>query len=174
MNHKTRVLSFAALSAALLGILSQFSIPLPFGVPLTLQTFGVALTGLLLGPVGGCLATGVWLGAGCVGLPLFSGFRGGTAVLFGPTGGFLLGFLPMALCCGWAKNRPFRKSIIPLSAGLILCHLTGVAFFAWSGEVSFSAALLTASLPYLPKDLICLAAAYATARLIRKKIPSLG
>lgn len=172
-GNKTVFLSFSALTAALLGLLSQIALPLPSGVPLTFQTFGVALSGFLLGIPSGLCAVGTWLALGAVGLPLFSGFRGGTAVLFGPTGGFLLGFLLLVLFCGIAKHLPFRKGLLWMILGTLLCHLCGIFWFLWMGNTTFSAALLAVSLPYLPKDLLCVGLAFWTARGLRKKIPLL-
>ena len=88
--------------AAILAALSLVSIPLPSGVPVTLQTFAVALCGFLLGPAMGTAAVAVYLIMGAVGLPVLAGMVGGLGHFLGVTGGFLWGFLPMALLCGLA------------------------------------------------------------------------
>ena len=95
----------AAVFAALLAVLSQIAIPMPWGIPFTLQTFAVALCGYVLGPAWAPVAVGVYLALGAVGLPVFSGFAGGAASLLNVTGGFLWGFLPMALLCGLGSRR---------------------------------------------------------------------
>ena len=86
--------------AALLAVLSQISIPLPTGIPVTLQTFAVALCGFALGPGLGAAAVGVYLALGAVGVPVFAGFSGGIGSFVGMTGGYLWAFLPMAFLCG--------------------------------------------------------------------------
>lgn len=102
---RIRAMTMAALFAALLAILSQIQIPLPSGVPVTMQTFGVALMGAVLGWKVGALSILVYLMMGFVGLPVFAGFGAGVAVLAGPTGGFLIGFVGMAILCGVGAER---------------------------------------------------------------------
>lgn len=167
--NKTRRVAYVALFAALLGLLSQIAIPLPAGVPLTLQTFSVALCGASLGGPWGACAVAVWLILGAVGLPLFSGFRGGTAVLFGPTGGFLMGFLLLALFCGFGGTKKRLRYGIFSGVGLVLCHLLGIGWFALIGEQSLLTAAVTVSLPYLLKDGLSLVAAWFCARWISLK-----
>lgn len=168
--NKTKSAVFIALFAALIGILSQISLPLPSGIPLTLQTFAVGLTGMLLGAKKGCAAVGVWLLTGSVGVPLFSGFQGGFSHLIGPTGGFLIGFLFLALCCGQKRFlSPVSDFFISL-LGLLLCHLCGILRFAAITEIPILPVAMTASLPYLPKDLLCILGAAICANIIKKKI----
>ena len=117
--------------AAVLAVLSQISIPLPGGVPLTLQTFAVALCGYLLGPALGSAAAAVYLALGASGLPAFAGFSGGIGCFLGPTGGFLWGFLPFALLCGLGIKSEKKPLALALGAvGLASCHLAGVLQFA--------------------------------------------
>lgn len=150
--------------AALLAVLSQVSIPLPTGVPVTLQTFAVALCGFVLGPAFGTLAAAVYLVLGAVGLPVFAGFTGGIGIFAGMTGGYLWGFLPMAFLCGLGKRAGRRLAAVPLGiAGLALCHLCGTFQFAVVEHVSPWAAFLAASAPYLLKDAVSVALAYLAA-----------
>ena len=102
MRRRFRPVDLArtGLFSALIVICTWITVPLPSGVPLTLQTFAVALSGFLLGPAYGTLAAVVFLLLGAAGLPVFSGFTGGVGRFVGPTGGFLWGFLPLAAGCG--------------------------------------------------------------------------
>lgn len=160
-RSSTQRMVLVALFAALLAVLSQLSVPLPSGVPVTLQTFAVALCGFALGAKLGTLSVAVYLLLGAVGLPVFSGFVGGIGVFLGVTGGFLWGFLVLAALCGTAKW--------PLCAlGLALCHLLGIVQFALVAQVPLGAAFATASLPFLLKDLASVALASIAARAIRK------
>lgn len=164
---KTQKLVMTGLLAALLAVLSQVSFPLPSGIPVTLQTFAVALCGFILGPKLGTLAVGVYLVLGAVGLPILAGFSGGVGVFAGMTGGYLWGFLLMVFLCGLGTVLGKRWAAVPLGlGGLALCHLCGAVQFAAVASVSPWAAFLTASAPYLIKDVISVALAYAAAEAI--------
>lgn len=82
-----------AIMTAITAVFSQISIPMPLGVPMTMQTFAVTLAGVILGAKNGAVSMAVYLLLGAVGVPVFSGMRGGIGVLAGPTGGFLWGYL---------------------------------------------------------------------------------
>lgn len=141
--------------AALLAIMSQISIPTPFGVPVTLQTFAVALCGYLLGPALGALAVGVYLALAAVGVPVLAGFSGGVGAFVGGTGGFLWGFLPMALLCGLGERSGKKAAALLLGgAGLLLCHLAGAFQFVIVSGTDFFTAFMTASAPFLIKDVV--------------------
>lgn len=163
-KNKTQRLVLTGVLAALLAVLSQISIPLPSGVPVTLQTFAVALCGYVLGWKLGVLAVFVYLALGAVGLPVFAGFSGGIAAFAGVTGGYLWGFLLMALLCGLGAETGRRWLALLLGAGgLAACHLCGALQFAAVSGVSPLAAFLTASAPYLLKDAISVALGYLLA-----------
>lgn len=145
--------------AAILAALSQLSIPLPSGIPITMQTFAVALCGFTLGARQGFMAVLVYLLLGAVGLPVFAGFQGGVHILLGVTGGFLWGFLCLAALCG--IRNPFYSAL-----GLAACHLLGVLQFVFVAGVSLASAFTVASLPYLLKDIASVALAYAASRAL--------
>ena len=88
-----------AILTAVLTVLSQIAIPTPWNIPFTLQTFGVALCGYLLGPWYGTASIVVYIALGAIGVPVFSGFKGSIGALAGMTGGYIFGFLFMALLC---------------------------------------------------------------------------
>lgn len=154
---------------AVLAVLSQFSIPMPSGTPLTLQTFAVALTAYVLGWKLGTAATFVYLLLGAVGVPVFANFYSGIGVLLGMTGGFLWGFLFMAALCGlgMASGSKILLSVLSL-LGLGICHLLGVVQFMLVMNMSFPAAFLSVSLPYLLKDVLSVAAAWFAAIAVRQ------
>lgn len=173
MEQKSRIstkfMVLAGVFAAVTGILSQISIPLPSGVPVTMQTFAVALTAYVLGAKLGTAAIGIYLLLGAMGLPVFAGFGGGLGVLVGMTGGFLWGFLWLALCCGYATSLKHSAAAWALSlAGLAGCHLLGVSqFMAVTGR-GLSESFLMVSLPYLAKDGISMALAWKASRVLRR------
>ncbi len=161
--------------AAVLAVLSLVSIPLPSGVPVTLQTFAVALCGFLLGPIMGMAAVAVYLVMGAVGLPVLAGMAGGFGHFLGMTGGFLWGFLPMALLCGFGAWAGKKFLVVPLSlAGLAACHLLGAVQFAAVASMPLWAAFLTASAPYLIKDVISVILAYFGALAIAAALKKAG
>lgn len=151
----------AAFFVALLAVLSKISIPFASGVPVTLQTFGVALCGLVLGTRKGLYATLAYLLLGAVGVPVFSGASGGFGVFAGPTGGFLIGFLSMVALCG-------KKRWLFLAVGLAACHLPGVLWFSIATHAGFARSFAVASAPYLLKDAASIACACLAARTVEK------
>lgn len=153
--------------AALLAVLSQVSIPLPTGVPVTLQTFAVALCGYILGPGLGSLSVLVYLAIGAVGLPVFAGFSGGVGAFLGMSGGFMWGFFALSALCGLGLRFPNRILSIALgAAGLLICHVCGVAQFAFLTSSAFWQSALEVSVPFLLKDLISVALAYLAAQAV--------
>lgn len=105
---------WTALLAALIAVGAL--IQLPIGpVPVTLQTFFIVLAGYILGPVSGAAAMLLYILAGAIGLPIFAGGKAGFAVLFGPTGGYLLGFVGTAYLAGFGKHS--KNNLMPLFWG---------------------------------------------------------
>ena len=174
---RTLEITFTALFAAIIAVLTMIPIPINFlGVPMTLQTFAVAFCGFMIGWKLGLGAVGIYLFLGALGLPVFSNLQGGFAKLIGPTGGFLYGFLPMVFFCGLAcrfRRRALRWTfgILLGAAGLLLCHLCGVLQLAAVNGISVGAAIMGASIPFLPKDVASVVLAFALAQLVRKRLP---
>lgn len=166
-------LSFCALMSALISVVSQITIPTPFGIPITFQTFAISLCGFLLGTRHGLVSVTVYIALGVVGMPVFTGFRGGFSVVFGePTGGFIIGFIPLAAICGVKKYIYWKKHGKLLSVslgilGIIVCHLCGVILYSTITNVGFFASVAVASLPFILKDIIsCFLAYLISCRLL--------
>lgn len=172
MKHKSlQNIVFASIFSAIIAVMAQIVIPLPSGVPLTLQTFAVCLCGFFLGSGWGTAAVAVYIAVGAVGLPVFSAFSGGFQVLFGATGGFIIGFLPLVFLCGLSKKTSNKPAKVALClSGLILCHIIGVLQFAVLYKISFFAAALSVSLPFILKDILFAFAAYIIAEIINKRL----
>lgn len=166
MNIKTVDLVSVALFAAIIAIMSQFSIPTPFGVPVALQTFAVALCGYFLGAKKGIAAVLVWIAIGMVGVPVFAGFKGGFAVLLGLTGGFIYGFIPLVLLCGLELKHRYLRIALG-AAGIIACHLCGAVQYALLMGIDFLQSVLTVSVPFLIKDIVSIVLAYFGATAIK-------
>lgn len=166
-------LTAVAVFAAILAVCSQIAIPLPVGVPITLQTFAVALCGYCLGVPSALSAVAVYLALGAVGVPVFASLGAGTAVLLGKTGGFLFGFLPMVLLCSLGRKQ---KAILGIGfgiVGILACHLFGAAWFAVLTGNGLWQSIVLVSLPYLVKDILSAAVAYFFAAKLRRIIPAL-
>lgn len=159
----------AALFTAVTVVCSQIAIPMPTQVSLTLQTFAVALCGYVLGVKWGLASIITYVLLGTVGVPVFSGFKGGVQVLFGASGGFIFGFILFTLFCGVSlliKNKAL-KLLVGLG-GLFVCHVLGVIQFAIVYKTDIVSSFLMVSAPYLIKDVISVAAAFFLSLYVRK------
>jgi biotin transport system substrate-specific component len=166
-----RDIAAAAVLTALTAILAQLSIPLPSGVPLTFQTFAIALCGYALGKRLGTLSVTAYVLLGIAGAPVLSNFTGGIGRLLGPTGGFIVGFLPMALLCGLGSaQKHIALKLIPGGAGILLCHAFGVLWYMNVASTDLSKAFLLVSVPYLVKDFVSVAAAYLLSVPLRSAL----
>ena len=169
--NTTKRLVMTGMFVAVLAVMSQLSIPLPSGVPITMQTFAVALTAYVLGAKMGVWVMAAYLLLGAVGVPVFAGFSAGPGVLFGTAGGFLWGFICMVVLCGIGIGRDNRALLVVLSAaGLALCHLLGIFQFMAVMGMGFWESFVMVSLPYLLKDAVSLAAAYVVALAVRRAL----
>lgn len=174
---KTKDLTHVALFAALLAICSWISIP--SSVPFTLQTLGVFMAVGLLGKKRGTLAVIVFLLLGLFGLPVFSGFKGGVGVLFGPTGGYLIGFIGTAYIMGSILERYGRSTasmLIAMVIGLLICYAFGTAWFMIvygkaQGSISLLATLSMCVFPFIIPDILKIIVSHL---LIQKLYPLLS
>lgn len=156
--------------AALLGVLSPLSIPLSGNVPLSLASLMVMLSGTLLGSKEGTLSVFVYLLCGAFGLPVFAGYGSGMGVLFGVTGGFLMGYLPLAYLSGlfYERKRNFLSLLAGTLAGTSVLYLLGTLRFMALLKTDLEKALASCVLPFLPGDLIKIAlTALFTPRLLK-------
>lgn len=169
---KTRDIVNVSMAAAFISILSLISIPLPSGMPLTLQTFAVAFSGYYCGAKYGVCAVFIYILLGSLGLPIFSGGQAGFSVLFGATGGFLVGFLFFAAFCGIGRKHK-RLAIFFGFSGLMICHLCGTVQFAFVTDRGLIEAFLVGSLPYILKDAISVVFSYLFCDMIKKRTKSL-
>jgi biotin transport system substrate-specific component len=131
---------------------------LPIGpVPISLTNLAIYFALYILGMKKGTISYIVYLFIGLVGVPVFSGFTGGPAKLIGPTGGYLIGFVFMAMIAGIFIDK-FKGKMVPSMVGMILgtlvCYGFGTAWLAYQGQMNFKAALLAGVIPFIPGDLI--------------------
>lgn len=174
-QNRTKDVILTGMFAAVLAVLSQLSVPMPSGVPVTLQTFAVALTAYVLGWKKGAAATAVYILLGAVGVPVFANFSGGFGVILGSTGGFIWGFLFMVVLAGAGMQQENRGLLILLGAlGLAACHLLGTLQFMAVMHMGFGESFVLVSAPYLLKDAVSMIAAYFIALAVRRALAAAG
>lgn len=174
----TKSLAIIGLMTAITCILGPLSIPLPFSpVPISLTNLAIYFAIYVLGMKKGSISYLIYLLIGFVGLPVFSAFSSGPAKLFGPTGGYLIGFLFMALICGFFIDKWFQNYILQF-AGMILgtavCYLFGTLWLAHQANLSFYAALAAGVIPFIPGDLAKIIIALIAGPQIRKRLKKAG
>lgn len=155
----TERLTKIALFTAIIAILSQISIPLPFSpVPLTGQTLGIFLAGSMLGSKAGVLSVCAYLLLGAAGAPVFALGRGGLQVILGPTGGYLLGLIPGTYFLGKLIGERENTNKYYMAAAMGLClavvYTLGGLQLGYIMELSTWQALSIGVLPYIPGDII--------------------
>lgn len=170
-SMKTRDVAYIGMFAALMAICSWISIPTT--VPFTLQTMGVFTAVGLLGGKRGTTAVLVYILMGAIGLPVFSGFTGGMGILFGSTGGYIIGFLASALVM-WAMEAVFGRSnrvlFLSMVLGLLVCYTFGTLWFLQvytrtKGAVTLATVLGWCVVPFIVPDLIKISIAMALSGL---------
>lgn len=159
---KIMMMTQTALAAALICILSPFTIMLPFSpVPVSLTIFAIFIAVYAVGLKWGMAATALYILIGLAGIPVFSGFSGGVGKLMGPTGGYIFGYLFVALLTGiftqkW-ENRAMH--VLGMLSGTLICYLIGTIWLAKTAGMGFSAALYAGVIPFIPADVIKIGAA---------------
>ncbi len=167
-------ISLSALFVAVIAISALITVPAP--VPFTLQTLGIFVACFFLGFKWSLFSVSAYLLIGAVGLPVFAGFQGGFAALFGPTGGFIIGFLFIPLLNG-ILSLIFPKKFAPLYLllGLLCCYLLGSLWFTvYSGKTSFFVVFFSTFAAYIVPDVIKLVLAKKIAKLLNRATAKLG
>lgn len=169
-----RTVTTAALLAALLAVSALPAIRLG-PVPLTLQVLVVVLAALLLTPAQAALAVGAYLAVGAAGLPVFAGMLGGVAVLAGPTGGYLWGFLGGATAGAALRARMVSSGARPVAADaaaaaavIFVVYVLGVAQLAVVAHLAFAPAIAAGAVPFIGPDIAKAVAAVGLAAAIRR------
>ena len=176
MNTKRLVL--CAVMAAVICVTAPLSLTVG-AVPVTLATFAVMLSGVLLGGRYGSLSVLVYLLLGAVGLPVCAGWTPALPRLIGPTGGYLIGYIPLAFISGavysaWGRGRGGAQRYIPLAGGMIagtaVLYALGTAWFCVINGVGAAQALTVCVAPFLPGDAIKIAAVTALAPQLERAV----
>ncbi len=168
--------------AVIVGLMAQIKIMTPWSpVPLTGQTFGVLLAGIMLGTWWGGISMVIYAGLGAAGVPWFQGFQGGLAYMSGPTGGYIIGFILAALFLGYftdkfIKSRRFLPMLgLMLFASFVLIYGPGLLqlnlwlSFVKGKPTSFGQLLMLGAVPFIAGDIIKVVLAALAARAITPK-----
>ena len=164
-NDFVYVLLTSVIGSFLLAISSKVQIPLT-PVPVTLQTLVLLVMSMFLGWRGALGATSLYLFQGAIGLPVFA-HGGGFVILFGPTGGYLFGFLIASLVVGYLAEKGWDKSVVltftSMTIGTLIIYLFGVIWLSYLKDLN--TALVFGLLPFITPDIlkICLGTCLVSA-----------
>ena len=166
-------LALIALMAVLIAVCSWISIPA--AVPFTLQTLGIFLALRLLGGAKGTVSVLVYILLGAVGVPVFAGFSGGVGCLFGPTGGYILGFLAAGLVHLLLEKVPKQGKVMDflrMAAGLLACYALGTVWFYYTygvqNAMGIGAVLMACVVPFILPDAVKIVLAQLLAERLQK------
>lgn len=157
---------------AVICILAPFSLPIG-PVPISFTNLAIYIALYVLGMKRGTISYLIYLLIGLVGVPVFSGFTGGPQKLFGPTGGYLIGFIPMAVIAGIVIDKCMKKwyfCLLAMIAGTWVCYLFGTAWLAFQANMTFKAALAAGVIPFIIEDLIKMVLALLIGPQIHKQL----
>jgi len=138
-----------------------------------MQNLFVVLAGIILGPIRGTAAVGLFLLAGIFGAPVFAGFTGGITHLAGPTGGYLAGYVLAAFTAGLIAGQngiSTIRIIIAAAAGFLIIYLPGIIWLKIITNMNWDRAVLAGMLPFLPGDIVKGAAAVLIAKKVKNTI----
>lgn len=165
---KSYKISLIGLFVAITAICSWITIPLPFTpVPINMATFAVIMSGLVLGARLGAISQIIYIFIGIVGMPVFSGFSSGFGVLVGPTGGYLMGYIFIALLSGILSKNHDYKIFIGIVLGNVMCYILGSLWFMYITESNLTTTLTLCVFPFILGDILKILLAY----LVFKRIP---
>ncbi|MDR3364842.1 MAG: biotin transporter BioY [Clostridiales Family XIII bacterium] len=200
MKKRNSIYSYllCALFAALTAICGQIMVPLPFTpVPISLALLAVLVCGGVLGAKKGAVAMLVYILLGAVGAPVFAGLTGGLGIIAGPTGGYIIGYLPAAVVMGLLAARGSERAAKAGEAGgaagaarglkttkslgltiamgvpaVAVCYALGTAWFVISTGTGFAASLMMCVIPFIPGDVLKIIAAAAVCEALRRPMRS--
>lgn len=171
-KFSTRQLAVIGVMTAVTCVLAPFSLPIG-PVPISLTNLAIYFSLYALGAKLGCVSYVIYLLIGFIGVPVFSGFTSGPGKLLGPTGGYLIGFLPMALIAGLLIDKFISRRVICLLgmvAGTIVAYAFGTIWLAYQAGMDWKAALMAGVIPFIPGDLGKMLLAMIAGPQIRRQL----
>ncbi len=178
MENKSKVfqMSIIGVMAAIICILGPLSIPIGL-VPITFTNLAIYFALYALGMKKGTISYLIYMLIGFSGVPVFSGFNGGPSVLLGPTGGYIIGFMFMALIAGLFIDRFSNKwylCFVGMVIGTSVCYAFGTIWLAYQTNMSIGAALATGVIPFILGDVAKILIATFIGPQIRKRLIKLN
>lgn len=172
MKQNTQFLTVCGLLAAVFCVLGPITIPIG-PIPVSLMTLALFVSSYVVGPQRTVVSVAVYLALGAAGLPVFSGYQGGLAKLAGPTGGYLVGYLFLALLCGLAAEHSHHRPLLCF-AGMVLgtavLYIFGTAWFMAETQTALWPALTMCVFPFIPVDLGKMAVALPVGKSTRSAL----
>ncbi|MCK5836564.1 MAG: biotin transporter BioY [Desulfobacula sp.] len=171
-SQQLKMTVYTALFVAFIAIGAFIAIPIG-PVPIVLQNMFVLLAGIILGPVWGLACVAIYLFIGLAGMPVFAGGTSGIGKLFGPTGGYLLGYLPAVFVTGSISKGlgpKLSSDIVAMLMGALIVYGAGVPWLKMVTAMSFGKAIAVGLVPFLPGDILKIIAAAVIAKRLRPVI----
>lgn len=173
-----RQLTTVGLMTAVLCVLGPLALNIPVSpIPISLSMLGIYLVISILGMKPGTLSVVIYILLGFAGVPVFANFTAGAGKLFGPTGGYIIGYIFMALICGFFIDRwngRFMMGFLGMALGTSVCYLFGTAWYACQTSGTFLQALAACVIPFIPFDLAKLLLALVLGSQVRKRLKRTG
>lgn len=178
MKFNAKQLALIGLMAAVICVLGPLALAIPISpVPISLGSLAVYFVVSVLGMKLGTISVTVYILLGLAGVPVFSNFTAGPSKLFDPTGGYIIGYIFLALICGFFVDKfgnTLSIYLLGMILGTIVLYLFGTVWLGYLLELSFAQALTAGVLPYIPGDIIKLAVAVALGIQVRKRLLKAG
>jgi len=172
---KTHQMALVALMAAILCIVGPLTVPVG-PVPVSILPVVLYFVIYVLGMWRAVASCMVYICIGLIGLPVFAGYTGGPAVLLGPTGGYVIGYLLLTLCSGFfiEKFSNKRWHLLGMVLGLLLCYLLGTLWLKMTAQLSIKQALLTGVAPFAIFDMIKICIVLFVGPVFRRHMKKAG
>lgn len=163
-----------AFGAAIVAVLAQVTIPLPL-IPITGQTLAIGLIVTILGTKLGTLSVLLYILLGAIGIPVFSGMSGGLGVIVGPTGGYIVGFLPTAFIIGLYLKKfgvTIPQAVVANVLGMVVTLTFGTAWLKIAANLTWNAAFMGGAAPFILTGVVKAALAAWLGVIIRRRLES--
>lgn len=162
----------AAFGAAIIAVLAQVTIPLPL-IPITGQTLAIGLVVTILGTKLGTLSVLLYILLGSAGIPVFSGMSGGLGIVVGPTGGYIVGFLPTAVIMGLYLKKfgiTIPQAVVANVIGMVVTLAFGTAWLKIVADLTWTAAFMGGAAPFIITGLLKAALAAWLGVVVRRRL----
>lgn len=172
-HTKLRMLIITALFTAIISILAQVAIPMPLGVPITGQTLAIGLAATILGSRYGTLSVVLYLLLGAIGVPVFAQMTGGIGIIVGPTGGFLVGFIPTTFIMGYYLEKTsftVKHALIANIIGMFITLFFGTIWLKYAAELSWATAFAGGFTPFILGGFIKAFIAATVGIMVRERL----